>query len=329
MQRLIGFLGTIILVIFSTVLWFLWCVASAVNFPPLKRKQTQVRSDADSIAADDIYSALSPQRPKRVTGFAETCPALEWTETTISALVNERVAITHPKDAKANAMFPISPAWRTKLVTIQNIPWQEAVQRVFTPPIDAPPARFIYRSKVTSKNDTGPTEKPLWRDLPAKPAAWYRSIWFQSRGAVTPFHYDTRHATLTVLYGCKRFILYPPLQGLSELSPFKVGSMKGCFASSIGFHAQDDPRELRFLSTESPAPYEIVLQPGETLYIPPYWWHHVNCLENSITLQHFRPLRLFERAHPLMARVFIDLIMINLASLSRFLWQRILLKKDY
>ena len=29
--------------------------------------------------------------------------------------------------------------------------------------------------------------------------------------------------------------------------------------------------------------YECVLTPGDTLYVPPFWWHHVTTLERAST----------------------------------------------
>ncbi len=31
-------------------------------------------------------------------------------------------------------------------------------------------------------------------------------------------------------------------------------------------------------------PVEVILEPGEIIYIPPRWWHHVKNMENTIAM---------------------------------------------
>lgn len=99
-------------------------------------------------------------------------------------------------------------------------------------------------------------------------------IWFGPSGTVTPLHYDPVSIIMAHVVGRKRWILIPP-----DRTPYLY--------KSIGVFSEVDPEFPDF--TKHPLyqevePIELVLNPGEIIYIPQGWWHHVRSLSVSISM---------------------------------------------
>jgi len=89
-------------------------------------------------------------------------------------------------------------------------------------------------------------------------------------GNVTPSHYDEQENFFAQLQGEKRFILFPP-------------SQFGCLYPHPVYHPHDRQSQIdfdnidltRFPKFDRVQGVEAVVKPGDVLYIPNYWWHHV------------------------------------------------------
>ena len=102
----------------------------------------------------------------------------------------------------------------------------------------------------------------------------YRGLFISGRGARTRLHRDpwTTSAMLCQFYGSKQVTMYPPEQACYLMN----GS---AFADPLR------PDRLRFPELAKATPrYIDVLQPGEVLFIPSNWLHHVESLEDSISV---------------------------------------------
>lgn len=91
-----------------------------------------------------------------------------------------------------------------------------------------------------------------------------------TKGNVTPAHYDEQHNFFAQIRGTKRFILFPPEQ-LDCLYPHPVWHPHDR-QSQVDF---DDPDLIRFPKFKEIEGQEAILKPGDVLYLPMYWWHHV------------------------------------------------------
>jgi hypothetical protein len=86
-------------------------------------------------------------------------------------------------------------------------------------------------------------------------------------------HYDflDTHAYLAQIIGKKRCLLFSPEDSAAlydgEVDP-------------------DDPDFEKFPLFRNATAYECILEPGELLFIPYRWWHHVVSLEKSITVNY-------------------------------------------
>lgn len=99
-------------------------------------------------------------------------------------------------------------------------------------------------------------------------------IWYGPKGNYTPLHHDETNNMFLQVYGRKRFFLVPPLQ-----TPYLYNQT-----------AVFSPVDLRNIDTEKyplatqATPIELILEPGDTLFIPLGWWHQVESLDVSISI---------------------------------------------
>uniref|UniRef100_A0A0A9WJF7 Hypoxia-inducible factor 1-alpha inhibitor n=1 Tax=Lygus hesperus TaxID=30085 RepID=A0A0A9WJF7_LYGHE len=92
-------------------------------------------------------------------------------------------------------------------------------------------------------------------------------------GNVTPCHYDEQENLFAQVRGYKRILLFPPEQF-------------GCLYPHPAWHPHDrqsqvdfdDPDLEKYPKFSEALASEAIVGPGDVLYIPNYWWHHVESL---------------------------------------------------
>lgn len=102
-------------------------------------------------------------------------------------------------------------------------------------------------------------------------------IW-TGNAATVPTHYDMLDNIVAVVAGRRRFTLFPP----EQLSNLYVGpvdfTLSGQPVSMVSLQEPDFERFPRFRDALAVA--EVAeLEPGDALYIPKLWWHHVESLD--------------------------------------------------
>jgi len=148
---------------------------------------------------------------------------------------------------------------------------------------------MVYSGKVT--NDyymvannrflQQPSARPLFQDfscfteyLNPKTEARQTHLWFGPAGTVTPLHHDTSNILMAQVRGRKRYRLVPASQRAYVYNSIGVFSDVDCENPDLILHPQF--RRARVL--------DVVLNPGEVLFMPVGWWHHVRALDPSITV---------------------------------------------
>ncbi|XP_022915704.1 hypoxia-inducible factor 1-alpha inhibitor-like isoform X2 [Onthophagus taurus] len=101
----------------------------------------------------------------------------------------------------------------------------------------------------------------------------YNLLLIGMEGNVTPCHYDEQQNLFAQIYGYKRCILFPPSE-FECLYPYPVHHPHDR-QSMVDF---DKPDYSKFPKFKDAKAYESVLGPGEVLYIPVYWWHHIESI---------------------------------------------------
>ena len=99
-------------------------------------------------------------------------------------------------------------------------------------------------------------------------------VWFGPAGTVTPLHHDTMNILLAQVLGRKKVTLIPSSQTHLVYNHLSVYSEVDCEA----------PDYDRYPLFRKVSRLEIVLEPGEILFIPVGWWHHVRSLDVSISV---------------------------------------------
>ncbi len=98
------------------------------------------------------------------------------------------------------------------------------------------------------------------------------ALWFGPAGTITALHHDTSNILFCQIYGRKRLRLAPPDNPL--LLPL-----------ARGLYSHLDPRGPAPEHVDAAASmFEVVVEPGDALFIPVGWWHHVEALDVSISL---------------------------------------------
>ncbi len=101
------------------------------------------------------------------------------------------------------------------------------------------------------------------------------SLWLGPGGTVTPLHHDTSNVFFCQVFGRKRVLLFPPFE---------------LFLSHSAHHGVHSPIDAEnpdldlFPEFAGVTRKEVELAPGEGLFIPVGWWHHVRALEPSISM---------------------------------------------
>ena len=124
---------------------------------------------------------------------------------------------------------------------------------------------------------------------------YHTMLWMGPRHTVSPLHFDPLDNLLMQVVGWKRVLLFPPHNQLCGLEGGEKEEMgvtpswhyAGADGNQYNTSAVDieKPDHTRFPDFKAlgPIPYECVLGPGDGLYIPKRWWHHVRSLEMSVS----------------------------------------------
>jgi LPS sulfotransferase NodH len=127
-----------------------------------------------------------------------------------------------------------------------------------------------------------PWTRPLLADCPVFPAYLRPSdggaqcfFWYGPAGTLTPLHRDTSNILIAQVAGRKRYRLIPAAQWRC------VYNREGGVFSDVDAAQPDLDRHPEFRDATV---LDFVLEPGEVLFMPVGWWHHVLALEVSISV---------------------------------------------
>ncbi|XP_066295391.1 HSPB1-associated protein 1-like isoform X2 [Branchiostoma lanceolatum] len=107
------------------------------------------------------------------------------------------------------------------------------------------------------------------------------TIWVGSAGAHTPCHYDSYGCNLVLqVYGRKKWVLFPP-EDSPSLYPTRLPYEESSVFSQVNVAY---PNVQQFPKVVGSHPHVVVLEPGDVLFVPKHWWHYVESLTTSISV---------------------------------------------
>ena len=227
---------------------------------------------------DDFYF---PNLPVKLTGLVDHWPALElWTLDYIAGKLGNSVVELQGQRG-SNPDYELFKEQHRK-----RLPLRDVVAAIRT----SGATNDFY---VTAYNDGANKQAlaALWDDLGELSILRGSGgrdgfFWMGPEGTITPFHHDLTNNLLVQVLGRKRVVMVPPW----ELR--RMRNHLHCFS------------ELSLADVESALefgpPLECVIGPGDSLFLPVGWWHHVEALDASISMSftNFPFANDFTRGHP-------------------------------
>lgn len=156
--------------------------------------------------------------------------------------------------------------------------------------------------------------------MPLLPAEVEPRVWIGNR-AIVAAHQDPSENIAAVVAGRRRFTLFPP----DQIANLYLGPMDrtpaGTAVSMVDFDAPDLTRFPRFAEAMDAA-LTAELEPGDAIYIPYMWWHHVRALDavNMLVNYWWTPPKA-DKSHPTDALLHAMLTIRELPEAHRAAWR--------
>lgn len=110
----------------------------------------------------------------------------------------------------------------------------------------------------------------------------YPMLFVGGEGSITHMHFDidTSHIFHTQFIGRKRVLLFPfEEQHKLYRKPFEVLSMV-----DFSRYYEQEPDYKQFPALQYASGYEVILEHGDTLFMPGGYWHHMEYLESGFAM---------------------------------------------
>lgn len=254
----------------------------------------------------DAY--LKPLKPLLIKSLAKDWPAMQkWTPEFFSRHYGS-------KQVKVYDASFIKPG-RHYMDGVKKMAFSEYIEQVLTTNQDL--RMFLYNIKSEIPDIVNDIQIP---DLVDGFSRNFIFMFFGCKGSVTQMHFDIdmSHVFHTALYGKKTVTLFPYEQSANlHRYPFTCRSY-------VDIHKPD---YRRFPGLRNAQGYQVVMEKGDTLFIPSGYWHHVvydqpgyavslRC--NSISLK-----RKLHGLYNLFVMQMIDRMMNRIASEDWYTWKEL------
>lgn len=215
---------------------------------------------------------LSPGRPVVLTGALDDWPAIAaWTPESLGRrLAGRRLPVAWSSDG-AFDYADDAPAFAS-----EEMDGADAAAAIAG-------AEASGRRPYLMQQPIAKVAPELLAEVPIPALARARKVdpylWFGAAGCVSPLHFDVANNLFAQVYGRKRFTLAPP-DHYQELAPAPISARH----ANLSRLDPERPDLARFPAFASVATTRCEVGPGDLLYLPPFYWHHVRSLQVSISV---------------------------------------------
>ncbi len=222
-----------------------------------------------ALAAEDFFRDFyALNRPVVMTGLIDDWPARTWTLDRLATLPGDpEIEVQMGREGHAD--------YEARSDTLRH---RQRLSAVLDRLRGGQPSNDYY---VTANNGghNRTALAPLWDEIGPLPgyladgADQDGFFWMGPTGTVTPFHHDLTNNLLVQIMGRKRVTMIPAID-----TPLMRNHLH-CYSQWPG------PEALATLPDgERPSLITVDLVPGDILFIPLGWWHHVVGLDTTISL---------------------------------------------
>ncbi|WOE75735.1 cupin-like domain-containing protein [Alterisphingorhabdus coralli] len=246
-----------------------WTLGIYGKLAAMDDRQTAIPT-VDAIDPEQFFREFYySNRPVKLTGLIDHWPALErWTLDYLEEKVGDAV-VELQGDRDSGEDYEIAKTRHTRHVRMADVIRDLRADEV---------SNDFY---ITAYNDTTNKQalSALWSDLGDLPLLAEDGVangffWMGPKGTITPFHHDLTNNLLVQIDGRKH---------IRMVAAHHVAQMRNhehCFSQ---WTAEDfDQAETE--SNTMPAMLECEIGPGEAIFLPVGWWHHVTGLDRTISM---------------------------------------------
>lgn len=109
-------------------------------------------------------------------------------------------------------------------------------------------------------------------------------LWVSPGGNTSPLHYDLDNNFFIQSHGTKKFLMYHPWE-FYNLYPNSLFS-RTPHTSKVNL---DNPNIKKYPNFTKASPIEIIINAGEMLFLPAYWWHQVYSMDLTVSINIWYP----------------------------------------
>jgi len=211
--------------------------------------------------------------PAVLTGIMDSWKAMtRWSPDYFAQQLGDQVMTVSTSDEDLPQDGPISPALLLKM-KVSKMKMRDYLDKM------AARDRRFYASGVPLRPFLpmllDDIEVPEYREIGSNgsPRMW------MGNGQIGPLHYDTTANLHGIVFGSKRFRLFPPSQ-LPLLYPCSMFSKIPTMSQA----SLSAPDYARFPRLKKAKPVIVDLAPGDMLFLPPGWWHQVDTPVPTISI---------------------------------------------
>ena len=109
-----------------------------------------------------------------------------------------------------------------------------------------------------------------------------KNLWFGPAGTISPLHFDRSHNFLHQHWGRKHIVMIDP----SHFHLLNPGSKNSGTPHVSSLDLVTSGFDIDLSRLNAPC-LETILEPGDVLFVPAFWWHHVIAVDVAISINYW------------------------------------------